>query len=768
MSTQKDFNAIPEGGTSPFFLKAKPIWKKGESEWMNSIVLFRLEFPKKENVRLRLTACNEYRATLNGALVGYGPARASHGYSRVDEYALDASRDKNVLLIEAAAYNTKTFDTLFEPGFLIAELSEGDEIFAYTGRDFLVRRYEERLRKVDRYSFQRAFIEAYDFRKKNPANLVADLEGFETPEIVEGRIYQKRGVSYPNYEHYRAEHIESGTFRLNDDEIEENPWIRSPLLPLFPLEEREINPHSFGLRLEYALGQKKTVLGEGEFSTFALENSRTGFIGLSLDVLEEAEVYLYFDEIDLAFGQGEMVDLEFCRIGSNNCIVYRLAPGNFSYTGFEPYSAKYLRLVVRKGKVANANVYMRGYENPDTSRFVFRCANPELENIVEAARNNFRANAVDLLTDCPSRERAGWLCDSYFTSMAEKLMTGENKVERNFLDNYLHFQANLPKGMVPMCYPADSYDGNFIPNWALFYIIEVANLARREGNKENALAHKANIEGIFAYFKDFENEFGLLENLEAWVFVEWSKANDDEFLSGVNFPSNMMYGYALKEAGWLLGDSRLIEKGEEVLQNVNDLAWDGEFYVDNAVRENGILKQTRNISEACQYYAFFTGTASLSNRVELFETLLASFGAKRDDTTVYPYVHKSNAFIGNFLRLMMLAENGAKNRLDEECVAYFSKMASLTGSLWEKDYPRGCSLNHGFASFVANLLVDYLCGYQGNEGKWLHFSSPAVDIDCHLEIPLGEDVLVYDRQDGKVTLSIPEGYAAEGIQDDED
>ena len=35
------------------------------------------------------------------------------------------------------------------------------------------------------------------------------------------------------------------------------------------------------------------------------------------------------------------------------------------------------------------------------------------------AIRTFAHNAVDLYSDCPSRERAGWLCDSYFSAKTE-------------------------------------------------------------------------------------------------------------------------------------------------------------------------------------------------------------------------------------------------------------------------------------------------------------------------------------------------------------
>ena len=32
---------------------------------------------------------------------------------------------------------------------------------------------------------------------------------------------------------------------------------------------------------------------------------------------------------------------------------------------------------------------------------------------------------------------------------------------------------NIPQGMLPMCYPSDHVNGNFIPNWAMWFVIEL-------------------------------------------------------------------------------------------------------------------------------------------------------------------------------------------------------------------------------------------------------------------------------------------------------
>ena len=55
---------------------------------------------------------------------------------------------------------------------------------------------------------------------------------------------------------------------------------------------------------------------------------------------------------------------------------------------------------------------------------------------------------------------------------------------------------------------------------------------------------------IYDYIENLDvfdlNQDGLLENLPAWVFVEWSHANEPKLVNeGVNYPSNMTYSEGL-------------------------------------------------------------------------------------------------------------------------------------------------------------------------------------------------------------------------------
>ena len=173
--------------------------------------------------------------------------------------------------------------------------------------------------------------------------------------------------------------------------------------------------------------------------------------------------------------------------------------------------------------------------------------------------------------------------------------------------------------MLPMCYPADHNDGVFIPNWALWFVVELEEYLARSGDRETVDALRPRVLRLFDYFKKFRNEDGLLEKLESWVFVEWSAAN--YFVQDVNYPSNMLYAKALDAAGKMYGLSELTEEAERIRETIRRQSFEGGFFVDNAKRVNGKLQTTTNRTEVCQYFAFFFDVATPETHSELWQRL---------------------------------------------------------------------------------------------------------------------------------------------------
>ncbi len=718
------------------------VWAKGLLHEKNIHLTFQYKLTPKHGTKLQLAASNLYRLFINGTLVGYGPARAAHGYSRVDCCDLTPWAGKLVRLsVEVYSAHINTFYTVDEPPFFAAELRQ-DGILLADASNFSAYRTTDRVQKVRRFSYQRAFTEVYRMQH-NPDELFSGHaphhHPVETVPVPMNRLLP-RHVSYPTLEKQTAVLVEHGTVQRTE---QTKPWrdrsdtlvdnIRYKGFPpaeqteeitaevrqfrytpaenadgSFPLSSPSASLCSASAQSGESVSPSDALQNPGDwhfppltYGVYDFSRTLTGFFDLNVRTETETTLYIVFDEV--LTHRGELGRVHPFRNNCCNIIKYTLAPGQYHLLSFEANSARFASVIVAEGTAEITDFGMVRYENPDAARFRWDCGDQELNDIVQAAVHTFAQNAVDVLTDCPGRERAGWLCDSYFSGRAEALFTGENRVERSFLENYaLHAPRNgFPAGMLPMCYPADFPDNCYIPNWSMWYILELKNYVERTGDAEMHTLSRAKVLGLVDFFAKYENEYGLLENLDSWVFVEWSKCNDPEYTRGVNFPSNMLWAAALDAAADLYDLPGLRVKAEAMRNTIRTLAWNGQFFEDNAVRtDDGKLTATGHTTETCQYYAFFFGIAAPDTHPGLSDRMRTAFGPRRDASAVYPEVFPSNAFIGNYLRLGLLLRYGCYEQALQECRDFFADMARLTGTLWEHS-ALSASLNHGFASMAA-------------------------------------------------------------------
>lgn len=772
----------PEVSEPELMKEAVPVWAESRETEMNLTLGFQGVFQAEKNSEftLRITGSTLYRVFLNGEFLGYGPARTAHGFFRVDEYDIGdlVKAGENVLAVEVAGYNVNTYYTLDQPSFLQAELESDGKIVLATGNETGFKAFElkERLQKVERYSFQRPFTEYYRIAEgfddwKTSADV--PLTPVELAEQSGGKLIP-RNLLMPEFETLRPLEIyANGTvgFQKPERYYKDRSLVNiSKQFKGYPEPELEVLPSQ---RMQEMTTQTMTqvsgkytenpvALSENEFSTFDFGTNLSGFIGSRISCSEPSTIIFHFDEI-LTDGD---VNSKKRMADVNNQVVYELEPGIYNLETFESYTFKYLKAIVTKGSCTIHDVYIREYAYPDNPRATFASSNPKLNAIYDAARQTFRQNAVDIFMDCPSRERAGWLCDSYFMAIMEKGFTGKSDVAHNFYENYAladSFQF-LPDGMLPMCYPADHNDGVFIPNWAMWFIVQIEDYASRGGDPELIAKLEPRIAALLDYFEGFENESGLLEKLDSWIFVEWSRAND--FVQDVNYPTNMLYSAALEKAGKLYQNNAWLNKAEKVKQTILEQSFNGEFFVDNAVlSENGELIVTENTTEVCQYYAFFFNIAIPETHSDLWKKLTTEFGPNRDDTKTYPDVFRANAFIGNYLRMDILSRYGLQSQLLNEVQEYFYYMAERTGTLWE-NMSAHASCNHGFASYLGHILyrdvlgisnIDYL-----KKEVTIRFADIGLD-ECSGSVPVDDGVieLQWKHADNQIyyTLNIPENFS---------
>lgn len=780
--------------TSAEFSLAMPVWLKDKETQMNVQAGFVSTFNASagQSYFIRITGATFYRIFVNGSFIHYGPARAPHGYTRVDEIELTPylTEGANRIAIEAAGYHVYTYYTVLLPSFIQAELVEDGRILRATGRgnDFTAIQLSTRVQTCMRYSFQRHFSEIYELDGADCLTNWRLTDGAVPAALSEVQLqlgYLPREVPVPQYGiHEPVCILEKGTVEVMPRDPG-NPYAKRKFIdPLtdairgYPLDQIKERPFELfqdcrftrGTQEENVPGGDFTAIGANQYVLWDMGYNNTGFIQADLYADEDSDVYFLFDE--------KLIDgkLDVSRWLSINIVHYRLKRGESLYRleSFEAYGFRYIQCVVLRGSIRLKRPTLREYAYPRCRNTAFTCSDERINRIYEAAVQTYRQNTVDVFMDCPTRERAGWLCDSYFTAQVSPYFSGEAVVEKVMLDNYrlaprIPF---IPEGMLPACYPADSPDGRYIPQWAMWYVIELEGYwtrnkeARKEDFKD--LCYK-----LIRFLDAYKNSDGLLERLDKWNFIEWSEAND--WVQDVNYPTNMLYSKVLQLVGTWYDDPALIEASQSMKAKILEQSFDGSFFVDNAVRNvDGTLAVTRNRSEVCQYYALFFQIADPQEErfAKLYDTVLHVFGPTRKKNGIMPEIAYANAFIGNFLRLELLLRWRFYAQALREIVGYYDQMAERTGTLWEHDDVLRGSLNHGFASYVGVAIIKCLLGVQSFDPQEGHADFDFADMDLTASGTIatkhGDIKVCRYREHNKtrISYSIPEGAACSISHDD--
>ena len=690
------------------FIKAKAIYPVGKSMEMNTFAAFSANVPKLDGAKLYVCASSFYRLLVNGNFTAHGPARCAGGYARVDKISLDNLKDgDNEVLILVAGYVCGSLTSVRQPSFLRAEIRIGDEVIRASGYDFSTFLPTTKITHVKRYSVQRHFTEVYDFRDKKAPNDESFATDFE--EIIPAPTPITRRAPYPYCEDVLANNASSCGELVFDEALpfrtftyqnpnEENCYFDSSLIEHDPY--RHIERHR--QVMSTGITPLPLSLGKNEYAIFDLKKIQTGFIRLIGEAAKDTDIIIGFSEM------ATPEHFKFTELDAYNAMEI-FASGNLDFTSFEPYVGKYFIVAVKNGALKLSGFGVKTFMHSPFGVITKEPSDPELAAIYRAACRTFFHNALDIYTDCPSRERAGWLCDSYFTARTEYALFGNTAVEDAFLENYRLFENDgaYPDGAIPMCYPSDPViEAKFIPQWTMWYILEVEEYVHKRGHEKEKELFRKSINGLLSFYQRYENSDELLEDLPSWNFVEWSRAN--KWTQNVNYPTAFLYAATLEAVYKLYGDRTLLEKSERIRRLAIEQSFSDGLFRDHATRdETGNLTLASDTSEIAQYYAILFGGIDVN--AEKYKELRSFIMEKCPmESTVRPGgIEPINAFIGVYMRIETMLRLGNYELMLSEIKSFFSSMDAVTGTLWEYRTPTG-SLDHGFASYVLSAILEAL------------------------------------------------------------
>ena len=394
----------------------------------------------------------------------------------------------------------------------------------------------------------------------------------------------------------------------------------------------------------------------------------------------------------------------------------------------------------------------------------FAASDPRLDQLFAAGVETFRQNALDLFMDCPSRERAGWLCDSFFTARTAGDLAGTPLVERNFFENFLLPKSfpHLPEGMLPMCYPADHNDGVFIPNWAMWFVVELEEYAARSGDRVMAEPCGRGFCGCWNTCGASRTPTACWRSCKGWVFVEWSAAN--RFVQDVNYPIE----HALR------GGPRRRPRGSTSCPSWPPRAT-ASARRSASNRSTGIFSSTTPFAATASSNRPITTakSASISPSSSTWPTARPTATYGPAPRSVRPRQRGrpclSRSVPGQLVRRQHVADRALvagqlSQQILDESIAYLLYMAERTGTLWENTGP-SASCNHGFGSHIVHTLYRDVLGIYAVDPvrKTVQLRLGDLKLDwCQGSRPTPEGSIELSwRKDGErllYRLSVPAGY----------
>lgn len=744
---------------------------------MNFTAVFSARFNVRagESPVLNLVGYGAYRIRLNGQFVGFGPARGPKGKFRPDTWSLDGlvRAGDNELTVEVNGPNVNSFYLMDQRPFLKAEVAVGGRVLARTGTDGdFVAQEAPRVRRAPRYSFQRTFAEIWRLPGGMARSLA--LERRPDPTLID------RLAPLPKFEvRNDLRPVFRSDLRWNAQKLTRTDrclTLQTRGFKGYPTNELYRNTFDDLQRFETVAHRKTSEaerksraqrLGRMQSATYDLGMDDSGFPGLTVRCEGPTVLYLTWDEV---LTDGLVKGKERQRDSACGIIWELAAAGTYELDAFDSYTMRYLDVIVAEGAADVSNVRFRSYKSPWGGEALFQSSDPDLDAVFSAAVETFRQNSVDVFTDCPGRERGGWLCDSYFTAPAATLLSGNADLEKLFMGNFALASGfdDIPDGMLPMCYPADHPDGVFIPNWAMWFVLQADEYLRRSGDVATIEKLRPRLVNLIEFLWKYRNADGLLERLPGWVFVEWSEAN--KLVMDVSYPSNMLWAETLDAMARLFGRVDLSAEAVRVRETVRRQAWTGTAFCDNAVRgQDGRLRPSGLCSETCQYYALFTHVADATRDADFTNRMIEDFGPLRKAEPTNGFI-RANAFIGDYLRLKVLERLNRGERLVRECKALFADMARRTGTLWEHETEQA-SCCHGFASFAACTLVRGVAGIEvDGVAKTLRLHETDTRLpEIRVTLPVGDRQVSVVRKwrDGRASfaVSLPPTWCVKGDVD---
>lgn len=267
----------------------------------------------------------------------------------------------------------------------------------------------------------------------------------------------------------------------------------------------------------------------------------------------------------------------------------------------------------------------------------FHCSKPLFNQIYELIDWAIRSNMASVLTDCPHREKLGWLEEAHLMQYSVQYRYNLAQLYEKTFNDMRSTQAD--NGMIPTIAPElVEFEGGFkdTPEWGSTFIISPWYIYQWYGDTRLIETYYPDMQRYIGYLSSKANNHIIAYGLGDWFDIGPKPPGEAQLTSnGVTATAIYYYDVTLMEkmAG-LLGkpdDARKYrELAVRIKQAFNQTYW------------NPVTRKYDRNSQAANAVALYMGLTTSENRQQVFENLIADIRGRNNALTAgdvgYRYV----------------------------------------------------------------------------------------------------------------------------------
>ncbi len=441
----------------------------------------------------------------------------------------------------------------------------------------------------------------------------------------------------------------------------------------------------------------------------------------------------------------------------------------FTYYGFRYADVEIIEPAYAKGKTRIVELKMLHTRNSSPAVGSFSCSDTLFNRIYELIKWGIKSNMASVATDCPHREKLGWLEQTYLMGSSIHYNYDIHHLYRKVINDMMDSQ--LDNGLVPDIAPEYvPFVGGFrdSPEWGSAAVIIPWQLYKWYGDEEAVRHAWPMIVRYLGYLESKSDGRLLRHGLGDWYDLG-PKFPGTAQLTPIALTASAIYYYDLKLASQMAvtaGHGKEVKKYEDLAQKVRE-AFLAEFYDPST----GVFSTGSQTAYAMPLY---TGIVPEEDREKVLQNLIESIRANDYALTA--------GDIGYHFLVRVLSESGhsdilykMNNRTDRPGYGYqlMKGATSLTES-WAA-LP-SVSNNHMMLGHLMEWFYNGLGGIYQQENsisyeKIIIAPKPVgtiSNVNCSFLSPKGRIASAWEKANNtfRLEIEVPEGAEAKVILPD--